>query len=179
MSLMFGQRKISCTRNLDIPCEEVVVMVCVNRPIALLVVAVIAIVAFSVGGAVIAKAEPSASKERAAMKMTVNANGNDIVFELNDSQAAIDLYSQLPLDIDVENYGSNEKIFYPPKKLKTASTPLVKSASMGTLAYYASWGNVVMFYGSFGSAAGLYELGRAVQGGEHIRNLSGALHMEK
>lgn len=154
-------------------------MVPVSRTIALFVVAIAGIIAFCVCGAASAKVEPSASKERAVMKMTVNANGNDIVFELNDSQAAKDLHAQLPLNIDVENYGSNEKIFYPPKKLQTANTPLVKSASVGTLAYYAPWGNVVMFYGSFGSAAGLYELGRAVQGGEHIRNLSGALHMEK
>lgn len=179
MSLMFGKRKISCTRSLDIPCEEVVVVVCVNRPIALFVVDVIAMMAFCADGEAIQIVEPSASKERVVMKMTVNANGNDIVFELNDCQAAKDLYSQLPMNIDVENYGSNEKIFYPPKKLKTVNTPLVKSASVGTLAYYAPWGNVVMFYGSFGSAAGLYELGRAVQGGEHIRNLSDALHMEK
>lgn len=179
MSLMFRQRKTNCTKSLVIPCEAVVVMISVSYPIALFIVATTAIVAFCVGGAAIAKAGPSASRERIAMKMTVKATGNDIVFELNDSQAAKDLHAQLPLRIDVENYGSNEKIFYLPKKLHTASTPLVKSASVGTLAYYAPWGNVVMFYGSFGSAAGLYELGRAVQGGEHIRNLSGALHLEK
>ena len=131
------------------------------------------------GSAVIQKAEQSASKERAVMKMTVNVNGNEIVFELNDSQTAKELYSQLPLNIEVENYGGNEKIFYPPKKLKTDNTPLVKSASNGTLAYYAPWGDVVMFYGSFGSASGLYELGRAVQGGEHIKSLSGTLHLGK
>lgn len=131
------------------------------------------------GSAVIQKVEQSASKERAVMKMTVNVNGSEIVFELNDSQSAKDLYSQLPLNIEVENYGGNEKIFYPPKKLKTDNTPLVKSASVGTLAYYAPWGDVVMFYGSFGSASGLYELGRAVQGSDHIRSLSGTLHLGK
>ena len=154
-------------------------MVPVSRPLALFMVAIPAIFAFCVGSAAIAKTEPSASKEGAVMQMVVNANGKDIVFELNDSQAAKDLQSQLPLSTDVENYGSNEKIFYPPRKLHPAGTPLVKSASAGTLAYYAPWGDVVMFYGSFGSAAGLYELGRAVQGAEHIRNLSGVVHVEK
>ncbi len=131
------------------------------------------------GNAVIEKLEANESKKEAVMRMTVNADGNTIIFELNDSQAAKDLFAQLPLQIDVENYSSNEKIFYPPKKLKTANTPLVKSAQSGTLAYYAPWGDVVMFYGRFGSASGLYELGDAVQGAEHIKDLSGSLQIGK
>jgi len=131
------------------------------------------------GGAVIEKMEPKASQEVTAMQMIVNANGSKIVFELNDSQAAKDLYAQLPLSIEVENYGGIEKIFYPPKKLTTGATPLVKSARPGTLAYYAPWGDVVMFYGAFGSASGLYELGQAVQGAEHIKSLSGAMRTER
>lgn len=113
------------------------------------------------------------------MQLAVIANGNEIVFKLNDSQAAEDLHAQLPLSIDVENYSSNEKIFYPPKKLGTANTPLAKNVQPGTLAYYAPWGDVVMFYGSFGSAAGLYELGHAISGGEHVREMSGKIRIEQ
>jgi hypothetical protein len=82
------------------------------------------------------------------------------------------------LNIGVENYSNNEKIFYPPKKLNIANTPLA-AAGVGTLAYYAPWGDVVMFYGNFGSTGGLYELGRAIQGSEHIREMSGAIHINK
>lgn len=131
------------------------------------------------GSAVIQKMEPNAFKKEAAMRINVTANGNTIVFQLNDSQAAKDLCGQLPLRIAVENYGNNEKIFYPPKKLGTANTPLVKAAQVGTLAYYAPWGDVVLFYDSFGSAAGLYELGHAVQGAEHIKALSGSIQIER
>lgn len=120
----------------------------------------------------------SLAQEGKPMLITVDADGNTIVFELNDSRAAKDLYGQLPLSIDVENYGGKEKIYYPPIKLDTVNTPLVKGAGNGTLAYYAPWGDVVMFYGSFGSASGLYELGRAVQGSEHIRSLSGTIRIE-
>lgn len=111
-------------------------------------------------------------------EISVQANGNTIVFELNNSPAASDLYSQLPLNIQVENYSTNEKIFYPPKKLDTTDTPLA-DAQAGTLAYYAPWGNVVMFYDSFGTANGLYELGRAVLGEEWIEGLSGTIQIEK
>ena len=113
-----------------------------------------------------------------AMKINVKANGNTTVFKLNNSPAAKELYAQLPLSITVENYSSNEKIFYPPKKLNTTDTPL-SDARAGTLAYYAPWGDVVMFYGSFGSAAGLYELGHAISGSEYIQGMSGTIQIEK
>jgi hypothetical protein len=109
------------------------------------------------------------------MQMVVHANGQDIVFALNESPASKSLLVQLPMEIAVENYGNNEKIFSPPKKLNTSDTPLAGDVRSGTLAYYAPWGDVVMFYGSFHSAPGLYELGHAVQGGEYIRELSGMI----
>lgn len=131
------------------------------------------------GRAVIQKIAATASGAKPAMQITVKAGGDAVVFELNDSAAAKDLWAQLPLDTKVENYGGNEKIFYPPKKLTTTDTPLVKGAQAGTLAYYAPWGDVVMFYGRFGSAAGLYELGRAISGSELIKGLSGTIRLEK
>ena len=122
--------------------------------------------------------KPDPVQNGSERRIQIIANGQTIIFELNDSQAARDLVAQLPLDIDVENYGSNEKIVSPPRKLNTTGTALAKNVRPGTLCYYAPWANVVMFYGSFGSAPGLYELGRAVQGGEHIRALSGGLRIE-
>jgi len=131
------------------------------------------------GSARIEKNEPIAQETKTAMKISVTANGNTTVFELNNSAAAKSLYAQLPLRIKVENYGSNEKIFYPPKKLDTADTPQAAAHEAGTLAYYAPWGDVVMFYGRFGGAAGLYTLGHAVSGDEYIRGMSGTIRVEK
>jgi hypothetical protein len=120
----------------------------------------------------------NASEEKTTMKINVKANSNITVFKLNNSPAANELYAQLPLSITVENYSNNEKIFYPPKKLNTTNTPQA-DARAGTLAYYAPWGDVVMFYGSFGSAAGLYELGHAISGSEYIQGMSGTIQIEK
>jgi len=130
------------------------------------------------GSALIEKNKPNASETKTAMQIRVKANGKTTVFELNNSRAARDLYAQLPLSITVENYSSNEKIFYPPEKLNTSDTPKA-DARAGTLAYYAPWGDVVMFYGRFGSAAGLYELGHAISGSENIPGMSGTIHVEK
>ncbi|GAB6904259.1 hypothetical protein JCM12296A_00930 [Desulfosarcina cetonica] len=130
------------------------------------------------GRARIEKNEPNASETKTAMQISVKANGKTTVFELNGSPAARDLYAQLPLSVTVKNYSDNEKIFYPPKKLNTADTPQA-DAQAGTLAYYAPWGDVVMFFGRFGSAAGLYELGNAVSGSESIQGMSGTIRIEK
>ncbi|MDD3597219.1 cyclophilin-like fold protein [Sulfuricurvum sp.] len=111
------------------------------------------------------------------MRINVHSNTKTTTFKLNDSQAAKEFYAQLPLHIEIENYSHNEKIFYPPKKLSTSSTPAA-NAKNGTLAYYAPWGNVVMFYTDFGSASGLHELGHAVSGDEHIKNMSGTIEIE-
>ena len=112
------------------------------------------------------------------MQISIHANDYTITFDLNNSHAAKELYNQLPLTITVDNYGNNEKIFYPPKKLDISDTPLA-NAQLGTLAYYAPWGDVVMFYASFGSASGLYELGKAISGSEFIKNISGLVKITK
>jgi hypothetical protein len=129
-------------------------------------------------GARIDETEPSDVEDTTAMRIIVKGNGRITVFQLNNSRAAKKLYAQLPLTVEVENYGDNEKIFYPPEELNTTDTPPA-DAQTGTLAYYAPWGNVVMFYDSFGAAAGLYELGRAVSGSEHIQEMSDTLTIHK
>ncbi len=112
------------------------------------------------------------------MFIEITANGRTTVYKLNNSQASKEFFVQLPLALDVEDYGSKEKIFYPPKKLVISNTPKA-NAGVGTLAYYAPWGNVVMFYERFGSASGLYELGEVVSGKENISKMSGRIQIEK
>lgn len=111
------------------------------------------------------------------MKISVTSKEKTIIFLLNDSKAAKELYNQLPLKLDVEDYASNEKIFYPPKKLDISNTPMA-NANKGTLAYYAPWGDVVMFYKDFGTAPGLYELGSVLMGEEDIKNISGTIKIK-
>jgi len=119
----------------------------------------------------------NAAEKEVAMKISVKSNGKTTVFELNNSPAARDLYSQLPLKIKIEDYSDNEKIFYPPRKLNTANTPTA-DARAGTLAYYAPWGDVVMFYKDFGSASGLYELEHAISGSEYKKEMYGTIQID-
>lgn len=124
----------------------------------------------------IVQEEGSADKGEVQMRIYVTSNGNTIVYGLNDSQAAMDLYAQLPLTIEVEDYSTNEKIFYPSEKLDASDAP-VADEGKGTLAYYAPWGDVVMFYDHFGKSSNLYELGMVISGEEFIEALSGSVEI--
>lgn len=118
-------------------------------------------------------------EEHGTRKISVQReNGFPIIFELNNGKAATELYNQLPIAIEIGDFSNNEKIFYPPKKLNISDTPLAEPV-IGTLAYYAPWGDVVMFYDKFNANSSLYEIGHVVSGGELIKELSGKVKIDK
>lgn len=110
-------------------------------------------------------------------QIRVTCDGAEAVYELNDSAAADALYAQLPLTLPVEDFSTNEKVFYPPDALDATDTPLA-SGGTGTLAYYAPWGDVVLFYDEYSGNPSLYELGRIVSGGELVSGFSGEITVE-
>ncbi|MDO4554086.1 MAG: cyclophilin-like fold protein [Lachnospiraceae bacterium] len=108
------------------------------------------------------------------MEISIKSSDYEIIYELNNSQAAKELYAQLPLTIEVEPFSNNEMTFYPPKKLSVSNTPL-SGGAIGSLSYYVPWGDVVMFYAPCPPNGSLYELGSAVSGTDNIRKLSGTI----
>ncbi len=112
------------------------------------------------------------------MKIVVINDELKVIFELNDSNAAKDLYNQLPLELEVEPFSKNEITFYP-EPLDTTQTPLVKKAVVGTIAYFEPYKDVCMFYDVFGAYPGLYHLGEAVFGENLIKELKGKVRIEK
>lgn len=114
------------------------------------------------------------NKEEKPMRIQIESETVTILCELNDSQAAADLVVQLPLTIEVENFSTNEKTFYPPEKLDISDAQLA-NAEKGTLAYYSPWADVVLFYDHFGQGSQLYELGQVIDGIDEIEALSGTI----
>ena len=53
--------------------------------------------------------------------IVTDTGGHRVTFALNSTSPAESLYEMLPLTVEVSNYGSNEKIFYPPKKISFGS----------------------------------------------------------
>ncbi len=122
-------------------------------------------------------AEISSSPEEAPgenRQICVQFGENTVVYQLNGSAAATALYEQLPLTIEVEDYSTNEKIFYPPQPLDTTDAPLAQGGA-GTLAYYAPWADVVMFYGSYSQNSSLFALGQVFSGGELVEQMAGTV----
>lgn len=112
------------------------------------------------------------------MEIQVSDGTRSVTFELNNSPVAKSLFDQLPITVAVENYGSNEKIFYPGDAL-SASGGMEGDCPEGTLAYFSPWGNVVMYYGAASRYPGLYILGTASEGKDQIKDLSGTITVSK
>ena len=109
-----------------------------------------------------------------ARTIEVRSGETAVTYALEDNAAVDALLAQLPLTIEIEDYSTNEKIFYPPQALETAGAPAA-SGGAGVLAYYEPWGDVVLFYDDFSENASLFALGRAVSGAESIRDLTGTV----
>lgn len=112
------------------------------------------------------------TEETGARQISVQFGENTVIYELNDSPVADSLYEQLPITTEVEDFSTNEKIFYLSQELDTSDSPAAEGGA-GTLAYYAPWGDVVMFYDDYSANSSLFELGQAVSGGEQIGKMSG------
>ncbi|WP_436789996.1 cyclophilin-like fold protein [Yinghuangia sp. YIM S10712] len=80
------------------------------------------------------------------MDIRVTLDGRPVDATLNDSPAARDLASLLPLTLSLEDFHGTERIGYPPRRLNTSDAPEPTAAKAGDLAYYAPWGNLAIFY---------------------------------
>lgn len=119
---------------------------------------------------------PSATsgQEASTMKIRLTFDGNAVEATLLDNATARDFLSLLPMTLTLEDYGSTEKIGYPPRKLSTAGAPAGVDPSVGDVAYYAPWGNLAIFYKEFRYSKGLIRLGR-IDAGVEALNVPGPL----
>ena len=124
-----------------------------------------------------AAGKTTTGEAQGTMQLEVKNNGQTFRVALNKSQAAQDFYKQLPLTVDVKNFSDNEKLFYPPQKLKTQDA-VVAHATKGTLAYFIPWGNLTFFYKDYAPvSADLIEIGKVVSGDADLEKLSGKLEI--
>lgn len=118
--------------------------------------------------------------DEALPKLIKVTDGNhNVTFELNETSAAQSLYNMLPTTREVQNYSTNEKIFYPETAISYSSDCIEGACPAGTLALFSPWGNVVMYYGAASQYPGLYILGNAVEGADQISELTGNITVSK
>lgn len=106
--------------------------------------------------------------EADTVRISIRIGDRVIPATLNNSKAAQDFASLLPLSLTLEDYASTEKISDLPKRLSTDGAPRGSDPSVGDLAYYAPWGNLAVYYRDFGYSNGLVLLGSVDSGIEAL-----------
>ena len=78
---------------------------------------------------------------------------------LNDTPAARDFASMLPLELTLSDYHGIEKVADLGRKLDDAGAPQAYAPEPGDITQYRPWGNLAIFYRPFQPSAGLLRLG--------------------
>lgn len=108
------------------------------------------------------------ARKETDMKISIQLEGRSVTATLDDSEAARDFLSLLPLTLKLSDYNSTEKVADLPRKLSTKGAPAGVDPDIGDIAYYAPWGNLAIFYRDFGYSSGLVKLGRLDSGVEAL-----------
>ena len=98
------------------------------------------------------------------MKIRFSFASDSFTATLFGNPSSRDLLAQLPLDLKIEDYSTNEKIAYLPRKLTERGAERFGNEAVGDFCYYAPWGNLVFYYDRYNYAPGLIRLGR-IEGG--------------
>jgi hypothetical protein len=104
--------------------------------------------------------EPATNQDGTTLQIRIEFNGASMTATLYDNPSARDFASMLPLDLMIEDYSTNEKIAYLPRKLTDDGSGPFDNERPGDLAYYAPWGNLAFFYEGYRYSSGLIRLGR-------------------
>ena len=83
---------------------------------------------------------------------------------LLENPSAREFAAMLPLDLGIEDYSTNEKIAYLPRKLTEEGSGPFSNEAAGDLCYYAPWGNLAFFHGGYKYSNGLMRIGRVEDG---------------
>jgi hypothetical protein len=111
------------------------------------------------------------------MRIRMSIEGTPLTATLDDNVASRDFLSLLPLALTLTDYAATEKISDLPRRLSTEGTPPGSEPAVGTLAYYAPWGNLALFYRDAGYASGLIRLGTITSGMDVLKQ-SGPLKVD-
>ena len=99
------------------------------------------------------------SQDETSMKIRIEFNGASMTATLDDNPSARDFASMLPLDLTTTITRPMRKSLTCRKLTEEDGGPFGNEAP-GDLAYYAPWGNLAFFYGSYRYSSGLIRLGR-------------------
>ena len=85
-------------------------------------------------------------------------NAKEVTVDEN-TQAGKLFLNSLPLTLSFENFGSNERVAYLPKRLDMDSYDSHLSVKRGDMTYYVPWGNLAVFRKAYSSPSDLAPIG--------------------
>jgi hypothetical protein len=103
-----------------------------------------------------------------AVNIRLTVEGRVVHATLNDSAAARDFASILPLTLNLSDFHESERIAGLPRRLSTADAPESADPQAGDLAFYAPWGNLAVYYHDAPPASGVVVLGHLADGGADV-----------
>lgn len=111
------------------------------------------------------------------MVIRITSGDSSATFQLYDTEAAKELYRQLPLKLELENFREAQWMFYPPEKLSVTDSEAYHDGKKGELSYYAPWGDVFMLYEDFYAGDEMHRLGVCLDGIDNIAEMSGSVQI--
>ena len=103
------------------------------------------------------------------MRIRLVIDGVTLAAALEDTKAAREFATMLPLELTLEDYAATEKVSDLAKRLTIDGEPAGVTPAIGDIAYYAPWGNLALFYKAFRYSPGLVRLGKIDDGVEILR----------
>ena len=100
-----------------------------------------------------------ASQKPTDVRIRLTFDGRAMTAALYNILSVRDLATLLPLDLTTDDYGSNEKTAYLPRKLAEDGSGPFGDERPGDLCYFKPWANLAMFYADY-CWDGLIRLGR-------------------
>ena len=104
--------------------------------------------------------DAASNQGKTSMKIRIEFSGASMTYTLYNNPSARDFASMLPLDLTIDDYSTNEKIAYLPRKLTEEGSGPFNNERPGDLGYYEPWGNLAFFYAGYRYSSGLIRLGR-------------------
>ncbi len=98
-------------------------------------------------------------KDRDMSRISVFVGDEVLSATLDDTPAARDFASMLPLELTLSDYHGTEKVADLGCKLDDTGAPRSYEPKAGDITQYRPWGNLAIFYKPFQFSAGLLRLG--------------------
>lgn len=92
-------------------------------------------------------------------KITIAAGDQQWTAQIEDTPAGREFLAQLPLKLNLKDFGGSEKIADLPRPLTREGAPDAITPKAGDVTFYAPWGNLAIFYRDGHRSPGLIPLG--------------------